>query len=138
MNVNLATGGNIKRHLFGAATACAISILIMAVASVLYAMIILSGKSRIENMGYGTLVVLLFSAFCGSMQIARNGNGGKLYICLLNGGVTAGAMLLAHMLFIKKGYNGVLETAAVIMAGSMLSILIPDNGKKQKKHRRQR
>ena len=84
-----------------------------------------------ENVGYGTVGILLSSSFIGALVSAAVVGNMRLPVCMITGCCYMLVLLATTALFFDCMYEGVGVTALVIAAGSACSAFL--GGKKGKK-----
>lgn len=86
-----------------------------------------------ESMGYGVMVILMTSSFCGACRGKRKSNQHKLLIEAGIGGMYFLSLLALACFFFHGNYRGVGETFLLILCGSGLAYLAGNRGDRGKK-----
>lgn len=88
-----------------------------------------------ESIGYGVMVILLASSAVGSLAGVNKSGQKRLVTAALTGGCYYLVMVVMNILFFEGRFDGMGETALVVMAGSGLVILAGLKGERTGKKR---
>lgn len=106
--------------------------------ALLAAKLINDGMLSWDHSGYAVLLILLLSAWLGSMVSAEKIKRQRLIMCLSSGALYFMLLLAAAALFFGGRYSGVGETGVLIFCGSMLGVLAGYSGKNRRNGRKRR
>ena len=94
------------------------------VLSALLAWMIVEGKLRQNQMGYGIMVILTVSAFLGAKTAFAKVQRRRLMVCTGAGAVYFAMLLSVTALFFGGQFSGVGETALMILCGCGMAFLL--------------
>ena len=98
-------------------------VLTLGMSAVLAAMV-LSGNAGENAVGFGAIVILLVSAFCGSFVSAAVVKHRRLLVCALTGAAYYITLLCCTALFFDGQYSGMGVAGLVILAGVGISAML--------------
>lgn len=114
------------------------SMSITILASVIIAQMLDSGQITWEQSGYWIMGMLLLSAFLGAKAAIVTIKRQKLAVSMMSGILYWGIMLCVTALFFGGNYDAVLETAALIIAGSGCAAMVSLPQKRSRRKRRRK
>lgn len=136
MVVNRKVSGKAVSMPAGLAVGGAISLgMTLALAGILAKMVETEALAE-ENIGYGTMILLLISSMLGAMVSSGKIKRQRLLVCALSGVVYMGILLSITALFFGGQYEAVGVTALLVMGGSMTAAFVGLNGKRGGKRRK--
>lgn len=117
----------------GLALSAAISIGITILISLMIANSIQNESVSWEEAGYWIMGILFVASFLGSKTAYWFIKRQKFTVTLMAGTLYWGILLCITALFFNGSYNGVLETAGIIIAGCATALMLELPGNKKKK-----
>lgn len=114
------------------------SMSITILASVIIAQMLDSGQITWEQSGYWIMGMLLLSAFLGAKAAIVTIKRQKLAVSMMSGILYWGIMICVTALFFGGNYDTVLETAALIIAGSGCAAMVSLPQKRSRRKRRRK
>lgn len=120
----------------GLAAGAVVSMVVTVIICTLGAWLVTSEILPQEQIGYCSITALLLSAMLGSMAAMNRTKRKRLSVCLMNGGIYYGLLLVITIVFFDGSFQGMGVTLAVVLAGSLAAILTANTGRKQKYNRR--
>lgn len=114
------------------------SMSITILASVIIAQMLDSGQITWEQSGYWIMGMLLLSAFLGAKAAIVTIKRQKLAVSMMSGILYWGIMICVTALFFGGNYDAVLETAALIIAGSGCAAMVSLPQKRSRRKRRRK
>jgi putative membrane protein (TIGR04086 family) len=111
--------GNLSGIPVGLGMGLLTGIIVTLVGSMVIASLIAAEKMEMRQMFYGVAVVVLLSAFVGSLAAAALAGEKRLLICAISGCVYFVTMLCVSALVFDGIYENVWSTGLLILAGSM-------------------
>ena len=81
-------------------------------------------RMEMEQVGYGTLGMLLLASFLGAMTAWRKIRRRRMLVCAASGAVYLGILLAIPALFFGGQYSGVWATVLLVLAGSLTAGLL--------------
>lgn len=114
------------------------SMSITILASVIIAQMLDSGQITWEQSGYWIMGMLLLSAFLGAKAAIVAIKRQKLAVSMMSGILYWGIMICVTALFFGGNYDAVLETAALIIAGSGCAAMVSLPQKRSRRKRRRK
>lgn len=124
MVVNQKVTGKSSSMPAGLAMGGLTSLVITLVLAAVIAKLVDSEALAEENIGYGTMLLLLAASSMGALVSVSKIKRQRLLVCLLSGTVYLGALLSITALFFGGQYEAVGVTALLVMGGSMVTGLL--------------
>ena len=139
MNANVRPTGRAMSLPGGLAIGLIVSMSVTVAVSVILTKLVLSEVLKMQNIGYGILILLIMSAFLGAMVAQGKVKHRRLMVCVLSGVVYYGVLLGITALFFGGQYAGAGVTGLLILAGSgTAALLAAGKGNGRKSIRRKR
>lgn len=140
MVVNRKPTGTAKSMPVGLAIGWAVSMGITAVACTLLTVLILSGKTGWEAMGYGAIGILLLSSYVGAAVSCSLIRHRKLLVCSLSGIIYLLSLVAVTVLLFNGEFGPIWLTGLLIAGGVAAAALVhcakkKDTGRRRKKRR---
>lgn len=118
------------------AAGAAVSMLVTVIISTLGAWMITSGILPQEQIGYCAIAALLAATILGSITAMKRVKRKRIDVCLLNGGIYYCLLIAITIVFFDGGFQGMGVTFAVVMIGSLITLLPAGNQRKRNISRR--
>jgi len=83
-----------------------------------------------SNIGYSIMILLTVTSFIAAIIAWKKIKHRRIVVCLLAGAVYYCILLSITALFFRGQYQGMLETALLVLCGSLLAAMIGSNRKK--------
>jgi putative membrane protein (TIGR04086 family) len=129
MAIKKATGRAMSLPV-GIAAGGIVGYLLTLILSGLLAWLMHSERIALENIGYGSMIVILLSAALGAFAAQRLVKHRKIIVCIASGAVCYVLLLATTALFFGGQYQGMGVTFGMVLAGAGSMGLIVTNRKK--------
>lgn len=123
MLLNQRTTGKAMSIPAGVGASLLVSMGITITFSLVLAWIIGSERAGEGIIGYGAMMLLLLSSYCGALFAASRIKHRRMLCCLCNGVAYFLMLIACTALFFGGQYQGVLITGLIIMSGSVAAAL---------------
>ncbi len=122
----------------GLAFGAGVSLCITLFFTALIAKLVEAEKMRLEQIGYGVMIMLMTASFLGALLAAGKIKRQRLMVCMLSGVIYFGILMSITALFFGGQYEAVGVTGVLVMGGAMLAVLTGAHekrgGRRRKKH----
>lgn len=108
----------------GLAVGLAASMSVTVLMTLLLSKLILEGTMAMEQVGYGTMALLLSASFLGAVMAQGRIKHRRALVCLLSGGVYFLGLLAITALFFGGQYSAVGVSGLLVLAGCGSAALI--------------
>lgn len=136
MTVNRKVTGTSATIPMGLAMGVITSLGTMLAGTIVCSMMIEQELLKWEKSGYAIMVILIISSWLGVATASARVKRRKLMICTTTGITYFLALLVLGALFFGGQYNGVGETALLIICGTILGIMTGTPTKPKRKRRK--